>query len=522
MPQQKPTPFGQSDNDLRLLKYRWLTSILSKKRLTMPMILSMGGNLLYGLQALGSDTATRTVSSYEMSGFDLTKPIESLMQHTMDVGSYFKMTLGSTQSYTTAITGTAQHAIPIGTLLLTLYAAHRTVTSFTTGDGRLLLEAFSDRGPYKDMMYQAKYGQKRLFDNSDFNKQPSRWALYRPAQWNNFCNRIRQDGVAVMQRLGGALIYRAATGKDYTKTFFDEPRKLEVNLFHLAALLGVDDSPVAKRLKMSEAFSDPAYQEVFKNAGDITEALAPNITNLKDFATRASKSLGDISQYIFKNPIDIDACLQEWSALTASCFITANKEIQENNMRHGVTKYVVEMQLASANGSLTVKDAQKMLKRLDAFEHIRNYDTPTAPLSDMMQQVDNLKAALTQAIPAGAKGRDKVVLPVLPGLDGQWQNLPKPLLLEQVFAEHYGPDVPFSIDHNEMFVHKFSDKLASTILKSPMMDNTPEHERQALANELRDTVLQRTAMSMSKTTIKDRAEDLVDKFRPTPTSTRMA
>ena len=88
MPQQKPTPFGQSDNDLRLLKYRWLTSILSKKRLTMPMILSMGGNLLYGLQALGSDTATRTVSSYEMSGFDLTKPIESLMQHTMDVGSY--------------------------------------------------------------------------------------------------------------------------------------------------------------------------------------------------------------------------------------------------------------------------------------------------------------------------------------------------------------------------------------------------------------------------------------------------
>lgn len=520
MPQQKPTPFGQSDNDLRLLKYRWLSNLLAKKRLTMPAILSMGGNLLYGLQALGSDSANRTVHNYEMAGFDLAKPIESLWEHTMNVGEYYKMTLNSTQSYTQALSGTAQHAYPIGTLLLTLYASHRIVTSFTTGEGRELLEAFSDRGPYKDMMHHAKFGEKRLFNSSDFNKQPSRWALYRPAQWNNFYNRIRQDAVSVTQRLGGSLLYRAVTGKDYSKSYFDEPRNLEVNLFHLAALLGVDDSPVAKRLKMSKAFDDPAYQEVFKNAGDITEALAPNVSNLKDFATRASKSLGDISQYIFKNPVDIDACLQEWSKLTADCFINANKEIQENNMRHGVTKYVVDMQLASANGTLTVKDVKKMIKRLDTFEHIRNYDTPKAPLSDMMAQVDNLKAMLNQALPADGKSRDKVTLPVLPGLDGQWQNLPKPLLLEQVFASQYGPDVPFSINPNEMFVHKFSDKLASTILKSPMMDNTPEHERQALANELRDTVLQRTAMNMSKTTIKDRAEDLVEKFRPT--SSRMA
>lgn len=515
MPQQKATPYGQSANDIRLLKYRWLSNILAKKRLSIPTLFGAGFGLLYGLQQIGSETASNTVKSYELAGFDMSNPFGSLMGYVGGTGEHYSMSLNASQSHLAALADTATYAFPVAPLLLTVYAAHRMASSVVSGDGREILEAFSDRGPYKDMMHAAKSSEKKLFKNSDFKKQPSKWALYKPAQVNNFFNRLRQDGAFVMQRLGGALAYKAATGKKYNESYFDEPKNIEVNLLHLAALLGSDDSPVAKRLKMSDALSDPAYQDVFKNAGDITKALAPNITNLKDFATRASKSLGDISQYLFKNSVDIDACLKEWSSLTAGCFIQANKEIQENNMRHGVTKYVVEMQLASANGTLTVKDVDKMLTRLGTFEHIRNYDTPKAPLSDMMKQVDELKLSLEQARPANANSGDAVTLPVLPGLSGQWQDLPKPLLLEQVFADQYGPDVPFSINHNEMFVNKFSDKLASTILKSPMMDNTPEHERQTMANELRDTILQRTAMSMSKTTLKDKAEDIVSRFRPT-------
>lgn len=515
MPQQKATPYGQSANDIRLLKYRWLSNILAKKRLSIPALLGAGASLLYGLQKMGSETASSSIKSYESAGFDMSNPFSSLMNYAMGADDYYATSLAISQSHMIALAKTATYTYPVAFLLLTVYAAHRIGTSFTSGDGKDLLLAFSDRGPYKDMMHAAKSNEKKLFKNSDFKKQPSRWALYKPAQINNFFNLLRQDGAFVMQRLGGALAYKAATGKKYNESYFDEPKNIEVNLLHLAALLGTDDSPVAKRLKMSDALSDPAYQDVFKNAGDITEALAPNITNLKDFATRASESLGDISQYLFKNSVDIDECLKEWSSLTAGCFIQTNKEIQENNMRHGVTKYVVEMQLASANGTLSVKDVDKMLTRLGTFEHIRNYDTPKAPLSDMMRQVDELKLSLEQARPANANPGDTVTLPVLPGLNGQWQDLPTPLLLEQVFADQYGQDVPFSINHNELFVNKFSEKLASTILKSPMMDNTPEHERQTMANELRDTILQRTAMSMSKTTFKDKAEDLVSRFRPT-------
>jgi hypothetical protein len=511
----KPTPYGQSDNDIRLLKYKWLSNILTKKRLTVPTIFGAGFGLLYGLKEMGVRGASESIGYYESAGWDMEKPFDSLVNYASGFSDVYTETLLSSQSHLSALAETATYTLPLAPLALTIYASHRMATSLSSGDGRDLSEAFYDRGPYKDLMHQASSSEKKLFKKSDFHKQPSKWALYRPAQVNNFFNRLRNDGAFIMQRLGGALAYSAFTGKNHSKTYFDEPTNIEVNLLHLAALLGSDDSPIAKRLKMSDALSDPAYQDVFNNAGDITQALAPNITNLKDFATRASKSLGEVSQYLFKNSVDIDACLQEWSSLTASCFTQANKEIQENNMRHGITKYVVDMQLSSANGTLRVKDVDQMITRLNAFEHIRNYDTPKAPLSDMMKQIDDLKSMLLQARPANAKSRDIVALPVTPGLSGQWQELPKPLLLEKVFAEHYGTDVPFSVNPNEMFVNKFSDKLASTILKSPMMDNTPEHERKQLANDLRDQVLQRTAMNMSQTTVKDKAKDIVSRFRPT-------
>lgn len=470
----------------------------------MPALLGAGFSLLYGLKELGVQGAS--TDHYERAGWDLTKPFTSLAKDTVGLTDVYSDTLFKSQSHLTAMSEAASQSIPLAALLLTLYGTHRMVKSMASGDGGELSQAFNRRGPYKDLMHNASYGEKKLFEKSDFHKQPTIWALYRPAQMNNFFNQLRQDGATVLQRLGG---------KKYAKSYFDEPKKLEINLLHLAALLGVDDSPIAKRLKMSEALSDPAYQDVFNKAGDITEALAPNVTNLKDFVKRASKSLGDVSQYIFKNSVDIDACLQEWATLTASCFTQANKQIQENNMRHGITKYVVDMQLASANGKLSVKDVDKMLTRLGALEHIRNYDTPKSPLSDMMKQVDDLKSMLTQARPANAVPGDIIKLPVLPGLSGQWQDLPKPLLLEKVFLEHYGTDVPFAIDPNEMFVNKFSDKLANTILKSSIMESTPEHEREKLANDLRDKVLQRTAMNMSQTTLKDKAEDIVSRFRPT-------
>jgi len=506
------------DNRITTFDYKNIDgclTFLQKKRLTVPTLFGTGFGLLYGLKQMGLQGASESVGYYESAGWDLEKPFESLLNHAKGVSDIYTDTLLYSQSHLSALAETATYTLPLAPLALALYASHRMATSVSSGDGRDLSEAFHDRGPYKDFMHKASSSEKKLFKKSDFHKQPSKWGLYKSAQVNNFFNRLRKDGAFVMQRLGGSLAYKAITGKNYSKTYFDEPTNIEVNLLHLAALLGSDDTPIAKRLKMSDAFSDPAYQDVFNKAGDITKALAPNITNLKDFATRASKSLGDVSQYIFKNSVDIDACLQEWSSLTANCFTQANKSIQENNMRHGITKYVVDMQLLSSEGKLSVKDVDEMITRLGVLEHVRNYDTPKAPLSDMMKQVDDLKSMLEQARPANASPRDIVTLPILPGLSGQWQDLPKPLLLEKVFLEHYGDDVPFRIDPNEMFVNKFSDKLASTILKSPMMDNTPEHEREKLANDLRDTVLQRTAMNMSQTTIKDKTTDIVSRFRPT-------
>ena len=128
MPVAKPTPYGQSDNDIRLLKYKWLSNILTKKRLTVPTIFGAGFGLLYGLKEMGLRGASESIGYYESAGWDMEKPFDSLVNYATGFGDVYTETLLSSQSHLTALGETAMYTLPLAPLALAIYASHRMAT----------------------------------------------------------------------------------------------------------------------------------------------------------------------------------------------------------------------------------------------------------------------------------------------------------------------------------------------------------------------------------------------------------
>jgi hypothetical protein len=166
------------------------------------------------------------------------------------------------------------------------------------------------------------------------------------------------------------------------RDFFDNKalNKNSVNIVHMLAALGEDNSRYAQRLKADPGFADRAVQKIFANSAMLMKIMTPNQGNLYQFSETVRKSLGRDAEYLLKNYKDYNAGKTEWRGLTASARSDATANAQEANLHHHFAYLAASGFSASLSGALTPSAANALIDQLALFRPLTKSSSPGTPL----------------------------------------------------------------------------------------------------------------------------------------------
>lgn len=138
----------------------------------------------------------------------------------------------------------------------------------------------------------------------------------------------------------------------------------DINLLHLAALVGADPTPTGREIREMPCMQDPAIQDVFKNSTDILTGLKNNTKNLRGILKAAFESLGELSQLTFKNPSDFIKSIEEWESMTHEIYDYAIAQTSNMNARQVCTETLTQLAIKIKSNNLSKKEAIRIEERL--------------------------------------------------------------------------------------------------------------------------------------------------------------
>lgn len=303
---------------------------------------------------------------------------------------------------------------------------------------------------------------------------------------------------------------RPSTTLDAPEHHYNQWSNKEVNTLHLAALLGLDNSPNALKVKALDAMKDPNVVAVFDNALDITEALSYNINNLKKFVEHLELSVGDDARYLFSKANNMPKCIEELTKVVNKALIATNTKQKENNVRHFLNNLNIQLLIAHANGTLDDSLIKNSIAKLDELspivrhglypEQITQYEgsgviTPSDPLHMVPKKMESAVIFRAKLLDELTKG----VFPTtpLPNLDDRSTGI-NSLTAAKLFTDTFGEEFPFHLDEKREFVSSLSSKLLNEInANTTFIESIPAKRREEFSREIRDNILRRTALSLS-------------------------
>ena len=185
----------------------------------------------------------------------------------------------------------------------------------------------------------------------------------------------------------------------------------DINLLHLAALVGADPTPIGREIREMPCMQDPAIQDVFKNSTDILTGLKNNTKNLRGILKAAFDSLGELSQLTFKNPSDFIKSIEEWESMTHEIYDYAIVQTSNMNARQICTETLTQLSIKIKNNSLSKREAILIEKRLRCVASLskRNgvygQDSDTSPFLGAPKHASIIANSLRSAIDTSSAWR---------------------------------------------------------------------------------------------------------------------
>lgn len=180
---------------------------------------------------------------------------------------------------------------------------------------------------------------------------------------------------------------------------FDHYLEREVNLLHLAALVGQDNSGPSVTIKAMDLFRNPSYTEIFQNSEVIVKELAHRVDDLKLFAERSYQALGPLAEHIFKNEKRLKGTLQVWDKLTMKAFADTIQDVALDELiqfgMETVASYGQAMSTAVQQHQAGVPRelAEEVLDKLDRIVHAKP-DSELPAYNKLMETVGPLRDGL--------------------------------------------------------------------------------------------------------------------------------
>lgn len=164
-----------------------------------------------------------------------------------------------------------------------------------------------------------------------------------------------------------------------------------VNVIHLCAKLGLEDSEFAKKLLKDPAFREDSVQQLFNNSSDLVELLRPNEKNLLQFTESVRKSLGDDAPFFLKSVNDARGSQQEWLALVEKTRMDVAEQMQEFNFHYHLSVMVASAAVKSAKSNFTQGDAETLFQDLDLYRKLEGKYEAGSPIEQTVSFAKRLK-----------------------------------------------------------------------------------------------------------------------------------
>tara|TARA_Y100000310_G_scaffold213638_1_gene214582 strand:+ start:2521 stop:4134 length:1614 start_codon:yes stop_codon:yes gene_type:complete len=178
----------------------------------------------------------------------------------------------------------------------------------------------------------------------------------------------------------------------------------DINMLHLAALVGADPTPIGKQFRKMPCMQDPAIQDVFNNATDILDGLKKNTKKLRTTMKALYNSLGELSQDVLSKPGDFISSMKEWESLTFDIYEYGVKQSANMNTRQLGTETFLQLSTKLNAGELTKKDAQEILDKLNGLASLKNREythrqnKASAPFLSLGSHAEAISETLSVAI----------------------------------------------------------------------------------------------------------------------------
>lgn len=284
----------------------------------------------------------------------------------------------------------------------------------------------------------------------------------------------------------------------------------DVNMLHLAALVGADPTSVGQEFRKLSSMQDPAIQAVFNNATDILDGLKKNTKALRKTMKALYESLGPLSQEVLASPNDFIASMKEWESLTFDIYEYGVKESANMSVRQLATETILELTEKIRSGTLSKEGANQTLNKLNAIASLKERDLQhnmkksAGPLHSVGEHAEALASSLSVAI-STSRSWPLTALATSPKQDALFSIDPSKDKLEKLQEMHtllHGSNAPFP---SPTIIQELCiDKLMNTIekkLKNNLKENNPSMSKNTLnnkADEMMKEWHQRTAVRLSR------------------------
>ena len=188
---------------------------------------------------------------------------------------------------------------------------------------------------------------------------------------------------------------------------FDHYLEREVNLVHLAALIGQSNDGASVSIKAMDLFRNDYYRALFSQSGVIVKELAHRVDDLKRFAEVSYQSLGPLAEHVFKNEKRLKGTLDMWDKLTLKSFSETIQNVAYSELVQFGTETLARLKIDMENArhqhqpGITREEAEDILDRLDRLSHakpdvsIPSYDKLTSVTEPIREQIRILLQAPT-------------------------------------------------------------------------------------------------------------------------------
>lgn len=270
-----------------------------------------------------------------------------------------------------------------------------------------------------------------------------------------------------------------------------------VNVIHLCAKLGVDDSEFAKKMMKDPVFRNEHVKHLFTNSRDLLSLLRPNEKNLLQFTESVRKSLGDDAPFFLKSVNDAAGSQQEWLALVEKTRMDVAEKMQEFNFHYHLSVTMASAAVKSTKSNFTQDDAEALFLELDRYRELEG----KYPLGSPIEQTVSFAKSLKTDVAALCLRKQPERLLDLKKIskhfkDGQafYYHPSHEFKINRVASTLYKDMTPWADAHiplnvQQLFVDTLFNNMANVAVENitsvyEQMKNKPAHEQEMILSEL--------------------------------------